>query len=197
MRNSLIVQLAGLLISIPAWAQAPTYKLHETTGWKAKLPANWEARPPRHYGPELHVGRWVFISPNHNLKFRVLIEHDKGEDFKKILDAGFEQMHKLVTDPKIAKQEQLKADGKDVFYIVLSGLLPVKDFLKEHLIFRMLIRVPENKLFVTLTLAATGEKMDTFLPIVETLMESFELVKPKPAPAALPPPAPAPLGKKK
>lgn len=154
-----------------------------TRGFKVQMPAHWTLKKTRKYGLAQHRGLWVYSSPNGRIKLRVRRSKDNGEVFTKAVEANMDRLLKRMDEAQILKKELTKGDdGRDVFYAFVRGLLRVKDRMVPHMVMRLIAQAKGER--VTLTVAATDERLDVVAKIAEKIMETFDIVEPKPLPVA-------------
>jgi hypothetical protein len=156
-----------------------------TQGFKVQVPADWTLKKTRKYGLAQHQGLWVYSNPNGHLKMRVRRSEDKGEAFAKAVEANMDRLLKRMDEEQILKKEFTKDDaGRDVYYAFVRGLLRVKDRMVPHMILRLIAQAKGER--VTLTVAGTDEMLDVVPKIAEKIMETFDIVEPKPSPLIAP-----------
>lgn len=170
----LAVALASLAAA--AHAEGPADQQVTTQSWQAKIPGDWKQVTRRKYSGDERIGRWVYESPNGNLRLRVNVAADTGGAFADHHKTTLARMTDKADETRILKEEV----AGDYSYVLLKGTMLRKNFMNRYFIYRMLSRNTEDKLLITVTLLGTEQKLDGFNDLVGRIVGSFEPVK-KPA----------------
>lgn len=177
---------AGLLLASPEAAAAPEskerFRTVQTWGWRAELPTSWkpwlnEKRDPA----RPYEGKWAFRSPKRNFRLRVKIRVSKGLSWAARTKRTFEKLEKRLPKFHLLAANTKTLNDRELFYVLarFTGKRRTRDH--DHLVFRMLVRYPNRKLRVVITLIAADERVDEVTRLVERFAESFALVDPKSA----------------
>ena len=168
--------VALLYLVSPAEAGPLVVPLKWTTtdGWKAQMPGDWRLARHKPYGPQKHLGRWRFESPHRNWELSIRVAPDAGEDYQKAAADNIERLKRRLDNQKV-HQKDVTADG---YVLLLQGDMVRKAQKHFYLVYRSMTRDTPNKLLYTLTLAATGERLDSFTALMKQISESFEPIAP-------------------
>src|SRR5207237_7847347 len=148
------------LAALPVVAAAAPFRELRTEGWRARVPADWRLEKSLQTGGDASIGRWVARSPNGGFVLRVNISAGARGDFAKLARDDYARLRERISDPEIVKKEELRADGRDVAYVVLKAKMARRDFMKDYLVFRLTTRTKDHAKLVAVTVAATEEKLE-------------------------------------
>jgi hypothetical protein len=173
-----IVSLICVAMAAPGAAALARWKPVTHQGFSVQVPASWEFRSKCEFGRDARRTVWTYASSNRNFRFRVTVERDSGGDFAKHANQGWLRLTKLATDLEVTSKDVKKVDGRDVFTALAKGIMVRRKSPQPYLFFKMSTRSVSAKLIVSLTLAATAERVDAFMGVVDKIMNSFELREP-------------------
>jgi hypothetical protein len=138
-------------------AQAPA--------WSAELPPGWE----------IGEARWEIASPGRNLVLRLSLDRDPGGDLDALAQQSAGRLARKAEASEVVKRGTLKAEGRDVAWILARTWMPRKKTVREFLTVRMLMRFPKRGRILTATGSATAERVDRLLATLTRVLGSLSL----------------------
>ena len=147
----------------PGWAKV------ETAGFTMGLPKHWKEFLTKKYDivKEPHRGSWGFMSTHAGSKVLMRVSNNKTGTMAQVLKESETHLVKKVQKLKKVKEIPIAKDpkGRDgliIFYEGYTEAISRKTKNVEpmlHLILRALVRIPENKIMMTVTHLHRGDKV--------------------------------------
>jgi hypothetical protein len=147
---------------------------------KVDVPKTWQLARKCEWMSGQQRMAWLVVSPNRYFRLRVGLAEDKGEPFAKLAELNWSRLVKRIPDLQVLSKETLTVDGNEAFSALARATLVRKKNPKQYLVSRLMYRMPAIKAVASLTLEASGERIDGFKEIMARVTQSFGLAAMQP-----------------